>query len=106
MYVDTGNGYEFLTSQKDYLNVIRRRISYEFMTLIENEFDAVNHEIEAMKKGDFNYIEMENEELRTLIDDTNSELQHYLVELEKGKRINRQTLINLLNRITQNLSDR
>lgn len=106
MYVDTGNGYQYLISLDDFLNVIRERTSYEFMLVIEDELNAVSREVEAMKSGDFNYIEMENEELRNLIDDTNSELQHYLVELEGGKRINRQTLINMLTRLTKNLSDR
>lgn len=106
MYVDTGNGFKYLVSQEDFLDVIRERTSYEFMLVIEDEFNAVNREIEAMKEGDFNYIEMENEELRNIINDANSELQIYLSELEKGKRVNRQTLINLLKRVIKNLDNR
>ena len=109
MLVDIGGEYKYLEDNKDYLQVIEDKISWEFADEIARRLDEVRILAECLREdadSDFKYLEAENENLRNLIDDVNSELQHYLVPIEQGKRINRQEMIKLLNRVIKMLNGR
>lgn len=111
MLIETSkNCYENLITDKDFLEVISKKISYEFAEELSRRLDAVNEELEFLRNDpgdtDFAFIEQENEELRNLIDDVNSDLQYYLSPIEGGKKINRQDMIKTLNRIIKKLNER
>lgn len=105
MLIETSkNCYENLITDKDFLEVISKKISYEFAEELARRLELVQEELEFLRNDtDFAFIEQENEELRNLIDDVNSDLQCYLDPIEKGKRVNRETLIKTLNRIIKKL---
>lgn len=105
MLIETSkNCYENLITDKDFLEVISKKISYEFAEELSRRLDLVQEELEFLRDDtDFAFIEQENEGFRNLIDDVNSELQCYLVPIEKGKQVNRKTLIKTLNRIIKKL---
>lgn len=105
MLIETSKDcYENLITDKDFLEVISKKISYEFAEELSRRLDLVQEELEFLRDDtDFAFIEQENEGLRNLIDDVNSDLQCYLDPIEKGKRVNRETLIKTLNRIIKKL---
>lgn len=105
MLIETSeNCYENLITDKDFLEVISKKISYEFAEELSRRLDLVQEELEFLRDDtDFAFIEQENEGLRNLIDDVNSDLQCYLDPIEKGKRVNREALIKTLNRIIKKL---
>lgn len=105
MLIETSkNCYENLITDKDFLEVISKKISYEFAEELSRRLELVQEELEFLRDdSDFAFVEQENEGLRNLIDDVNSDLQCYLDPIEKGKRVNRETLIKTLNRIIKKL---
>ena len=105
MLIETSKDcYENLITDKDFLEVISKKISYEFAEELSRRLELVQEELEFLRDdSDFAFIEQENEGLRNLIDDVNSDLQCYLDPIEKGKRVNRETLIKTLNRIIKKL---
>lgn len=109
MLYDIGGEYKYLTDERDFLQVIEDKTSYEFADEIARRLHEAEYFTDYLRKdadSDFKYLEAENENLRNLIDDVNSELQCYLVPIEQGKRINRQGVINLLNRVIKMLNGR
>ena len=109
MLVDIGNEYANLVEDRDFIEIMDRKISPEFARLVGDKLDYLRwmESFEEEKyEGDYRYIESENEELRNLIDDVNSELQQYVVGLENGKRVYRETLLKMLNSIIKQLTDR
>lgn len=105
MLIETSkNCYENLITDNDFLEVVSKKISYEFAEELSRRLELVQEELEFLRDdSDFAFIEQENEGLRNLIDDVNSDLQCYLDPIEKGKRVNRETLIRTLNRIIKKL---
>ena len=108
MLIETSKDYyENLITDKDFLEVISKKISYEFAEELSRRLELVQEELEFLRNDtgdtDFAFIEQENEELRNLIDDVNSDLQCYLDPIEKGKRVNRENLIKTFNRIIKKL---
>lgn len=105
MLIETSKDcYENLITDEDFLEVISKKISYEFAEELSRRLDLVQEELEFLRDDtDFAFVEQENEAIRNLIDDVNSDLQCYLDPIEKGKRVNRETLIKTLNRIIKKL---
>ena len=109
MLVDIGNGYANLVEDRDFIDIMDKKISPEFARIVGDKLDYLRwmEDLEEEKyNGDYRYIEAENEELINLIDDVNSELQHYVVGIESGKRVYRESLLKLLNSIIKQLSNR
>lgn len=100
MLVDIGNAYENLVTKEDYLDIIRKKISYEFANEIQlfiDEAHIVEKIHERAANSDFAYIEAENEDLRRIIDDINADLQQFIYPIEKGSRLNRDKTIKFIN---------
>lgn len=108
MVIEVGqNEYKNLVTNNDFLNVISDKVSYEFAREIAHKIELTEYEIKALTdESDLPYIEAENEELINLIDDVNSILQHLVVPIEKGQRINRDKVIKTINEVIKRLTNR
>lgn len=108
MVIEVGkNEYKNLVTDNDFLNVISDKVSYEFAREIAHEIELTEDEIKALTdESDLPYIEAENEELINLIDDVNSTLQHLIVPIEKGQRIDRDKVIKTINEVIKQLTNR
>lgn len=108
MVIEVGqNEYKNLVTNNDFLNVISDKVSYEFAREIAHKIELTEDEIKALTdESDLPYIEAENEELINLIDDVNSTLQHLIVPIERGQRINRDKVIKTINEVIRQLTNR
>lgn len=108
MVIEVGkNEYQNLVTNNDFLNVISDKISYEFAREIAHKIELTEDEIRALTdESDMAYIEAENEELLNLIDDVNSILQHLIVPIKRGQRINRDKVIKTINEVIRQLTNR
>lgn len=74
---------------------------------IAHKIELTEYEIKVLTdESDLPYIEAENEELINLIDDVNSTLQHLIVPIERGQRINRDKVIKTINEVIKQLTNR
>lgn len=109
MLIDIGNGFANLVEDRDFVDIMDKQISPEFARIVGDKLDYLRY-IEAFEEekydGDYRCLEAENEELRNVIDDVNSELQQYVDGLEHGKRVYRETLLKMLKSIINQLNDR
>ena len=103
MMITTGlNTYENLVTNQDYLDIIEKRISYEFANEIRKKIDEAENEAKIAQDrldSDLTYYEAECETYMNLLDEINSMLQQFIVPIQRGDRINREKTIVLINTI-------
>lgn len=108
MLIDTGNTFENLVETEEYLDIIRKKISYEFaeeIRLMIDEATYIKQMHENVANSDAAYIEAENEDLRRTIDDMNADLQQFIYPIEKGQRINREKTIRFINNLIKTCNE-
>lgn len=109
MLIDVGyeNGqrkYENLVEDADFVDIIATKISPEFAYEVGDRLNDLARQRD-LDLQDADYIMMENEQLCNVIDEVNSLLQHLVVPLEKGERINREKVIKTLKQAIKMLEE-
>lgn len=99
--------YEVLWSLRDYLDVMRDKISHEFVRTFESEFFiSEDKDSEGFSLAEENeWMQRDIEHLESVIDEVNSTLQQYLVSLQQGKRVNREALMKMLKELIKTLDE-
>ena len=101
MVLNLGNGqYKFFMTDSDLIDYISHVISPEFANEIQHKFDSVQEEIDRyIEENEIKWYEVAVEERGAALDDINSLAQHLLVELRKGKQMNREKIMKVLEQI-------
>lgn len=95
---DARDEFADLYTYRDYLDVIREKISWEFLHAFEeNWYVCELKDEDGFSIAEENeWLQRQMEDYERTMDDVNSEIQHYLVALEGGERINRQKIIKAM----------